>query len=136
MRNNMEQTLSLIKPDAVERNLIGKILNIFEENNLIVREMKKIHVDRKFAEKFYEMHKQRPFFNDLCNFISSGPLVAIVLEGNNAIQKNRDLMGATNPSEAKEGTIRKMFAISIDKNSVHGSDSPESAKREIELFFN
>ena len=132
----MEQTLSLIKPDAVERNLIGKIINVFEENDLIVREMKKIHVDRHFAEKFYEMHKERPFFNDLCNFISSGPLVAIVLEGNNAIQKNRDLMGATNPSEAKEGTIRKMFAISIDKNSVHGSDSPESAKREIELFFN
>jgi nucleoside-diphosphate kinase len=132
----MEQTLSLIKPDAVERNLIGKIINVFEENNLTIKEMKKIHVDLKFAEKFYEMHKERPFFNDLCNFISSGPLVAIVLEGNNAIQKNRDLMGATNPSEAKEGTIRKMFAISIDKNSVHGSDSPESAKREIELFFN
>jgi len=132
----MEQTLSLIKPDAVERNLIGKIINVFEENNLTIKEMKKIHVDLKFAEKFYEMHKERPFFNDLCNFISSGPLVAIVLEGNNAIQKNRDLMGATNPSEAKDGTIRKMFAISIDKNSVHGSDSPESAKREIELFFN
>ena len=131
----MEQTLSLIKPDAVERNLIGKILSVFEENNLMIKEMKKIHVDRQFAEKFYEMHKDRPFFNDLCNFISSGPLVAIVLEGDNAIQKNRDLMGATNPSEAKEGTIRKMFAISIDKNSVHGSDSPESAKREIELFF-
>ena len=131
----MEQTLSLIKPDAVERNLIGKIINVFEENNLLIKEMKKIHVDRKFAEKFYEMHKERPFFNDLCNFISSGPLVAIILEGDNAIQKNRDLMGATNPSEAKEGTIRKMFALSIDKNSVHGSDSPESAKREIELFF-
>ena len=131
----MEQTLSLIKPDAVERNLIGKILSVFEENNLTIKEMKKIHVNRQFAEKFYEMHKERPFFNDLCDFISSGPLVAIVLEGDNAIQKNRDLMGATNPSEAKEGTIRKMFALSIDKNSVHGSDSPESAKREIELFF-
>ena len=131
----MEQTLSLIKPDAVERNLIGKIINVFEENNLLIKEMKKIHVDRQFAEKFYEMHKERAFFNDLCNFISSGPLVAIVLEGDNAIQKNRDLMGATNPSEAKEGTIREMFALSIDKNSVHGSDSPESAKREIELFF-
>jgi len=131
----MEQTLSLIKPDAVERNLIGKIINVFEENNLTIKEMKKIHVDLQFAEKFYEMHKERPFFKDLCNFISSGPLVAIVLVGDNAIQKNRDLMGATNPSEAKEGTIRKMFAISIDKNSVHGSDSPESAKREIELFF-
>ena len=127
----MEQTLSLIKPDAVERNLIGKIINVFEENNLVIKEMKKIHVNRQFAEKFYEMHKERPFFNDLCNFISSGPLVAIVLEGDNAIQKNRDLMGATNPSEAKEGTIRKMFAISIDKNSVHGSDSPESTFRRI-----
>jgi len=131
----MEQTLSLIKPDAVERNLIGKIINVFEDNNLKIGHMKKIHVDRKFAEKFYEMHKDRPFFNDLCDYISSGPLVAMVLEGENAIQKNRELMGATNPSEAKEGTIRKMFAISIDKNSVHGSDSAESAKREIELFF-
>ena len=131
----MEQTLSLIKPDAVERNLIGKIINVFESNNLKIGNMKKIHVDLKFAEKFYEMHKERPFFNDLCNYISSGPLVAMVLEGENAIQKNRELMGATNPSEAKEGTIRKMFAISIDKNSVHGSDSAESAKREIELFF-
>ena len=131
----MEKTLSLIKPDAVERNLIGKIITIFESNGLVINRMKKIHIDLKFAQKFYEMHSSRPFFNDLCNYISSGPLVAIVLEGDNAIQKNRDLMGATNPSEAKEGTIRKMFAISIDKNSVHGSDSLESAKREIELFF-
>ena len=131
----MEKTLSLIKPDAVERNLIGKIITIFESNGLVIKKMKKIHIDLKFAQKFYEMHSSRPFFNDLCNYISSGPLVAIVLEGDNAIQKNRDLMGATNPSEAKEGTIRKMFAISIDKNSVHGSDSSESAKREIELFF-
>ncbi len=131
----MEKTLSLIKPDAVERNLIGKIITIFESNGLVINKMKKIHIDLKFAQKFYEMHSSRPFFNDLCNYISSGPLVAIVLEGDNAIQKNRDLMGATNPSEAKEGTIRKMFAISIDKNSVHGSDSLESAKREIELFF-
>lgn len=131
----MEKTLSLIKPDAVERNLIGKIITIFESNGLVINKMKKIHIDLKFAQKFYEMHSSRPFFNDLCNYISSGPLVAMVLEGDNAIQKNRDLMGATNPSEAKEGTIRKMFAISIDKNSVHGSDSSESAKREIELFF-
>ena len=112
----MEQTLSLIKPDAVERNLIGKIVTVFVE----------------FAQKFYEMHSERPFFKDLCSYISSGPLVAMVLEGDNAIQKNRDLMGATNPSEAQEGTIRKMFAISIDKNSVHGSDSSESS---IDLFF-
>ena len=131
----MEQTLSLIKPDAVERNLIGKIVSIFEENGLVIKNIKKIHVDIKFAQKFYEMHSSRPFFNDLCNYISSGPLVAIILEGKNAIQKNRDLMGATNPSEAKEGTIRKLFAISIDKNSVHGSDSVESAIREIDLFF-
>ena len=131
----MEQTLSLIKPDAVERNLIGKIVTIFEENDLVIKNIKKIHVDTKFAQKFYEMHSSRPFFNDLCNYISSGPLVAIILEGKNAIQKNRDLMGATNPSEAKERTIRKLFAISIDKNSVHGSDSVESAKREIDLFF-
>ena len=131
----MEKTLSLIKPDAVERNLIGKIITIFESNGLVIKKMKKIHIDLKFAQKFYEMHSSRPFFNYLCNYISSGPLVAMVLEGDNAIQKNRDLMGATNPSEAKEGTIRKMFAISIDKNSVHGSDSLESAKREIELFF-
>ena len=131
----MEQTLSLIKPDAVERNLIGKIVSVFEENNLVIKKIKKIHVDLKFAQKFYEMHSERPFFKDLCDYISSGPLVAIILEGTNAIQKNRDLMGATNPKDAKEGTIRKMFAISIDKNSVHGSDSLESAKREIELFF-
>ena len=131
----MELTLSLIKPDAVERNLIGKIINIFEENNLVVKKMKKIHVDRAFAEQFYQMHKAKPFFNDLCNFISSGPLVAIVLEGEDAIQKNRDLMGATNPKEAEDGTIRKLYALSIDKNSVHGSDSAESAKLEIDLFF-
>ena len=131
----MEQTLSLIKPDAVERNLIGKIITVFEENNLTIKEIKKIHVTLEFAQKFYEMHSERPFFKDLCIYISYGPLVAIVLEGDNAIQKNRDLMGATNPSEAQEGTIRKMFAISIDKNSVHGSDSSESSKREIDLFF-
>lgn len=131
----MEQTLSLIKPDAVERNLIGKIVTVFEENNLTIKEIKKIHVTLEFAQKFYEMHSERPFFKDLCSYISSGPLVAIVLKGDNAIQKNRDLMGATNPSEAQEGTIRKMFAISIDKNSVHGSDSFESSKREIDLFF-
>jgi len=131
----MEKTLSLIKPDAVERNLIGKIITIFESNGLVIKKMKKIHIDLKFAQKFYEMHSERPFFKDLCDYISSGPLVAMILEGKNAIQKNRDLMGATNPKDAKEGTIRKMFAISIDKNSVHGSDSLESAKREIELFF-
>ena len=130
-----EQTLSLIKPDAVERNLIGKIIQIFEENGLIVEKMKKIHVDMDFAKKFYAVHSDKPFFNDLCSYISSGPLVAMVLKGDNAVQQNRDLMGATNPKDAKPGTIRKLYAISIDKNSVHGSDSIENAKIEIDLFF-
>ena len=130
-----EKTLSLIKPDAVERNLIGKIIQIFEDNNLIIDQMKKIHVNIKFAKKFYAIHSAKPFFQDLCNYISSGPLVAIVLKGENAVQKNRDLMGSTNPKEAKPGTIRNLYAISIDKNSVHGSDSVENAKIEIDLFF-
>ena len=131
-----EQTLSLIKPDAVERNLIGKIIQVFEDNGLVVDQMKKIHIDINFAKKFYSVHSDRPFFNDLCNYISSGPLVAMVLKGDNAVQKNRDLMGATNPKDAKEETIRNLYAISIDKNSVHGSDSVENAKIEIDLFFN
>jgi len=130
-----EQTLSLIKPDAVERNLIGKIIQIFEDNGLVVEKLKKIHVDLDFAKKFYSVHSERPFFDDLCSYISSGPLVAMVLKGENAVQKNRDLMGATNPKEAKSGTIRNLYAISIDKNSVHGSDSVENAKIEIDLFF-
>ena len=130
-----EKTLSLIKPDAVERNLIGKIIQIFEDNGLVVEKLKKIHVDLDFAKKFYSVHSERPFFNDLCSYISSGPLVAMVLKGENAVQKNRDLMGATNPKEAKSGTIRNLYAISIDKNSVHGSDSVENAKIEIDLFF-
>ena len=130
-----EKTLSLIKPDAVERNLIGKIIQIFEDNSLTIDQMKKIHVDIKFAKKFYAIHSTKPFFEDLCNYISSGPLVAIVLKGENAVQKNRDLMGSTNPKEAKPGTIRNLYAISIDKNSVHGSDSVENAKIEIDLFF-
>ena len=130
-----EKTLSLIKPDAVERNLIGKIIQIFEENNLVIDQMKKVHVDIEFAKKFYGIHSEKPFFKDLCNYISSGPLVAIVLKGKNAVQKNRDLMGSTNPKEAKPGTIRNLYAISIDKNSVHGSDSVENAIVEIDLFF-
>ena len=130
-----EMTLSLIKPDAVERNLIGKIIQVFENNGLIVEKMKKIHVDINFAKKFYSVHSDKPFFNDLCSYISSGPLVAMVLKGDNAVQKNRDLMGATNPEEAKPGTIRNLYAISIDKNTVHGSDSVENAKIEIDLFF-
>ena len=130
-----EVTLSLIKPDAVERNLIGKIVQIFEDNGLVVDQMKKIKVDMDFAKKFYSVHSDKPFFNDLCSYISSGPLVAMVLKGENAVQKNRDLMGATNPKDAKPGTIRNLYAISIDKNSVHGSDSVENAKIEINLFF-
>jgi nucleoside-diphosphate kinase len=130
-----ERTLSLIKPDAVERNLIGKIIQVFEDGGLVVEKMKKIHVDANFAKKFYSVHSDKPFFNDLCNYISSGPLVAMVLMGENAVQKNRDLMGATNPKDAKPGTIRNLYAISIDKNSVHGSDSVENAKIEIDLFF-
>ena len=130
-----EKTLSLIKPDAVDRNLIGKIIQIFEDNNLEIDQMKKILVDVKFAKKFYAIHSAKPFFKDLCDYISSGPLVAIVLKGENAVQKNRDLMGSTNPKEAKPGTIRNLYAISIDKNSVHGSDSVENAKIEIDLFF-
>jgi nucleoside-diphosphate kinase len=130
-----EVTLSLIKPDAVERNLIGKIVQIFEDNGLVVDQMKKIQVDMDFAKKFYSVHSDKPFFNDLCSYISSGPLVAMVLKGDNAVQKNRDLMGATNPKDAKPGTIRNLYAISIDKNSVHGSDSVENAKIEIDLFF-
>ena len=130
-----EATLSLIKPDAVERNLIGKIVQIFEDNGLVIDQMKKIKVDMNFAKKFYSVHSDKPFFNDLCSYISSGPLVAMVLKGDNAVQKNRDLMGATNPKDAKPGTIRNLYAISIDKNSVHGSDSVENAKIEIDLFF-
>ena len=130
-----EVTLSLIKPDAVERNLIGKIVQIFEDSGLVIDQMKKIKVDIDFAKKFYSVHSDKPFFNDLCSYISSGPLVAMVLKGENAVQKNRDLMGATNPKDAKPGTIRNLYAISIDKNSVHGSDSVENAKIEIDLFF-
>jgi len=130
-----EVTLSLIKPDAVERNLIGKIVQIFEDNDLVIDQMKKVKVDMDFAKKFYSVHSDKPFFNDLCSYISSGPLVAMVLKGDNAVQKNRDLMGATNPKDAKPGTIRNLYAISIDKNSVHGSDSVENAKIEIDLFF-
>tara|TARA_B100001057_G_scaffold471112_2_gene533113 strand:+ start:603 stop:1007 length:405 start_codon:yes stop_codon:yes gene_type:complete len=130
-----EKTLSLIKPDAVERNLIGKIVQIFEGNSLVIEQMKKVHIEIEFAKKFYAIHADKPFFDDLCKYISSGPLVAMVLKGENAIQKNRDLMGSTNPNEAKPGTIRNLYALSIDKNSVHGSDSLENAKIEIDLFF-
>ena len=131
----LEHTLSIIKPDGVERNLIGKILSRFEDNGIRIVAMKMIHLSKKEAEGFYQEHSERPFFSDLSDFMSSKPVVVLVLEGENAIAKNRKLMGATNPAEATEGTIRKDFAVSLDQNTVHGSDSPESAKREIAYFF-
>jgi nucleoside-diphosphate kinase len=131
----MEKTLSIIKPDAVERNLIGQIVSIFEKNSLIIHSIKKIILSKKIAEDFYFVHKERPFFNDLCTYMSSGPVVVMVLEGNNAVLKNREIMGATNPKDAAKGTIRNLYGISLDKNSIHGSDSKENAKIEIDFFF-
>ena len=131
----MERTLSIIKPDAVAKNIIGKIVDRFESNNLRIAAMKKIKLTKEDAGKFYEVHKERPFFNDLCEYMSSGPVVVMVLEGENAVAKNRELMGATNPKEAAPGTIRADFAESIEANAVHGSDSLENAKKEIAFFF-
>ena len=131
-----DQTLSIIKPDAVERNLEDKIKVIFEKNKLKIIKSKKVKISKKEAEGFYKVHQAKPFYEDLCNYLSSGPIVVMILEGENAITKNRQLMGATDPLKADEGTIRKMFGISIDKNSVHGSDSKENAKKEINFFFN
>ena len=131
----MEQTLSIIKPDAVSRNVIGKIVDRFESNGLRIAAMKKIKLTKEDAAKFYEVHKERPFFNDLCEYMSSGPIVVIVLEGENVVAKNRELMGATDPKEAKPGTIRADFAKSIEANAVHGSDSLDNAKKEIAFFF-
>jgi len=133
--SNKEQTLSIIKPDAVERNLDNEIKEFFKKNNFIIVKEKKIQIEKVEAEKFYKVHETKPFYNDLCNYLSSGPIVVMILEKENAVLANRDLMGATNPSEAKEGTIRKKYGISIDKNSVHGSDSIENAKIEIDFFF-
>ena len=133
--NDMEQTLSIIKPDAVERNLIENIKSIFTKNNLTIKEDKKIHITKDEAAEFYKVHQSKPFYNDLCSYLSSGPIIVMILEGKNAVLLNRQLMGATNPKDAKEGTIRKKYGISIDKNSVHGSDSLENAKTEIEFFF-
>ena len=130
-----EQTLSIIKPDAVERNLAEDIKNIFVKNNLKIKESKKIHITKDEAAEFYKVHQSKPFYNDLCAYLSSGPIVVLVLEGKNAVLANRELMGATNPKDAKENTIRKLYGISIDKNSVHGSDSVENAKKEIKFFF-
>ena len=130
-----EQTLSIIKPDAVERNLTDEIKNIFLQNNLKIKESKKIHITKDEAADFYKVHQSKPFYNDLCAYLSSGPIVVLVLEGENAVFSNRKLMGSTNPKDAEENTIRKLYGISIDKNSVHGSDSVDNAKKEIDFFF-
>ena len=134
--SNIEQTLSIIKPDSVERNLVEEIKNIFIKNNLIIKESKKIHITKDEAAEFYKVHQSKPFYNDLCAYLSSGPIFVMILEGNNAVSFNRKLMGATNPKDADENTIRKLYGISIDKNSVHGSDSIDNAKKEIKFFFN
>ena len=134
--NSSERTLSIIKPDAVERELETKIKKIFLDNKLNIVDSKKIQISKEEAEKFYKVHQTKPFYEKLCSYLSSGPIIAIILDGENAIQKNRDLMGATDPKKAKDGTIRKLYGISIDKNSVHGSDSSENAKTEIDFFFN
>ena len=133
--NNIEQTLSIIKPDAVERNLIDEIKSIFTKNNLNIKDQKKIHLTKEEAAEFYKVHQSKPFYDALCSYLSSGPIVVMILEGENAIVSNRKLMGATDPKNAEENTIRKLFGISIDKNSVHGSDSNENAKKEINFFF-
>jgi len=133
--SNTEQTLSIIKPDAVERNLDNEIKKMFKSNGFLIAKEKKIQIEKSEAEKFYKVHETKPFYNDLCAYLSSGPIVVMVLEKQNAVLGNRELMGATNPKEAEEGTIRKKYGISIDKNSVHGSDSVENAKIEIDFFF-
>jgi|TARA_A100001388_G_scaffold133870_1_gene99205 nucleoside-diphosphate kinase len=133
--SNIEETLSIIKPDAVERNLEEKIKSIFIKNNFQITRQKKVKLEKKEAELFYKVHETKPFYNELCNYLSSGPIVVMILTKKNAILENRKLMGATDPLKAEVGTIRKEFGISIDKNSVHGSDSPENAKTEIDFFF-
>ena len=133
--SNTEQTLSIIKPDAVERNLDNEIKKMFKDTGFQIVKEKKIQIEKSEAELFYKVHETKPFYNDLCAYLSSGPIVVMILEKENAVLGNRELMGATNPQEAKEGTIRKKYGISIDKNSVHGSDSVENAKIEIDFFF-
>jgi nucleoside-diphosphate kinase len=130
-----EQTLSIIKPDAVERNLENEIKNYFKNNNLKIIRSKKVKITKEEASEFYKVHQTKPFYDDLCNYLSSGPIVVMILEGENAVLKNRQLMGSTNPMEAESGTLRKMYGISIDKNSVHGSDSVPNGKIEIDFFF-
>tara|TARA_Y100001958_G_C20800616_1_gene264129 strand:- start:136 stop:546 length:411 start_codon:yes stop_codon:yes gene_type:complete len=133
--SNIERTLSIIKPDAVERSLDGQIKQMFLSNGFTIVQERKIQIEKSEAEKFYKVHETKPFYNDLCTYLSSGPIVVMILEKENAILANRELMGSTNPKDAKENTIRKKFGLSIDKNSVHGSDSPENAKIEIDFFF-
>ena len=133
--SSIEQTLSIIKPDAVERNLISEIKSIFIKNSLKILDNKKIHITKDEASEFYKVHQSKPFYEDLCKYLSSGPIVVMILEGENAVLANRNLMGATDPKKADENTIRKLYGISIDKNSVHGSDSLENAKQEINFFF-
>ncbi len=133
--SNIEQTLSIIKPDAVERSLENEIKQMFVKNGFNISKEKKIQIEKSEAEKFYKVHETKPFYNDLCTYLSSGPIVAMILEKKNAVADNRKLMGATNPKDAEDGTIRKKYGISIDKNSVHGSDSVENAKIEIDFFF-
>ena len=133
--SNLEQTLSIIKPDAVERNLDEKIKDFFTQNNLKILKSKKVKISKEEASEFYKVHQTKPFYDQLCSYLSSGPIVVMILEGENAITKNRELMGATDPTKASEGTLRKMYGISIDKNSVHGSDSLDNAKKEINFFF-
>jgi len=133
--SNLEQTLSIIKPDAVERNLDNEIKEMFKNKGFKIVKEKKIQIEKSEAEKFYKVHETKPFYNDLCSYLASGPIVVMVLEKENAVLANRDLMGATNPKDAADGTIRKKYGISIDKNSVHGSDSIDNAKIEIDFFF-
>ena len=133
--SKIEQTLSIIKPDAVERNLSEKIKSFFSKNNLSIIDTKKLHVSKDEAAEFYKIHQSKPFYDQLCNYLSSGPIEVLILEGENAVLKNRELMGATDPKNATDGTIRKFYGISIDKNSVHGSDSVDNAKIEINFFF-
>ncbi len=133
--SNLEKTLSIIKPDAVERTLENEIKEMFKTNGFKILKEKKIQIEKSEAEKFYRVHETKPFYNDLCAYLSSGPIVVMILEKDNAVLGNRELMGATNPKDAEEGTIRKKYGISIDKNSVHGSDSVENAKIEIDFFF-
>ena len=131
----IEQTLSIIKPDAVERNIDNKIKIFFGENNLKILKSKKVKISKEEASEFYKVHQTKPFYDELCNYLSSGPIIVMILEGENAVTKNRKLMGSTDPLKAEEGTLRKMYGISIDKNSVHGSDSVENGKAEIDFFF-